>query len=177
MTITVRPAADAASAIAAVRDAVRGIDAGIPVFEVRPMSSWVSDSTWRQRLGMVLLAVFSGVALVLASIGVYGVMAYSVAQQTQEIGIRLALGATRALVVRMVLRRALLLTVTGVTIGVAAALPLAGLLGSLLFEVPPSDPAVFSTVASLLIFVGVLAGVVPALRAANTDPLQAIRSQ
>lgn len=177
MTITVRPAADTASAIAAVRDTVRGIDAGVPVFEVRPMSSWVSDSTWRQRLGMVLLAVFSGVALVLASIGVYGVMAYSVAQQTQEIGIRLALGATRALVVRMVLRRALLLTVTGVTIGVAAALPLAGLLGSLLFEVPPSDPAVFSTVASLLIFVGVLAGVVPALRAANTDPLQAIRSQ
>jgi len=177
MTITVRPAADTASAIEAVRDTVRGIDAGVPLFEIRPMSSWVSDSTWRQRLGMVLLAVFSGVALVLASIGVYSVMAYSVAQQTQEIGIRLALGATRALVLRMVLRRALLLTVAGVAIGVAAALPLAGLLGSLLFEVPPSDPAVFSTVASLLVFVGLLAGVVPALRAANTDPLLAIRSQ
>jgi putative ABC transport system permease protein len=177
MTITVRPAAGAASAIEAVRDTVRGIDPGVPVFEIRPMSTWVSDSTWRQRLGMVLLAVFSAVALVLASIGVYGVMAYSVAQQTQEIGIRLALGATRALVVRMVLRRAVLLTATGVTIGAAAALPLAGLLGSLLFEVPPSDPAVFGTVASLLIFVGLLAGAVPALRAANTDPLLAIRGQ
>ncbi|MGB9454473.1 MAG: ABC transporter permease [Bryobacteraceae bacterium] len=177
MTITVRPAADTASAIEAVRDTVRGVDAGVPVFEVRPMASWVSDSTWRQRLGMVLLAVFSGVALVLASIGVYGVMAYSVAQQTQEIGIRLALGATRALVLRMVLRRALLLTIAGVTIGGATALPLAGLLGSLLFDVPPSDPAVFAAVASLLLLVGLLAGVVPALRAANTDPLLAIRSQ
>jgi putative ABC transport system permease protein len=177
MTITVRPAADNASALDAVRDAVRGIDAGVPVFEVRPMSSWVSDSTWRQRLGMVLLAVFSGVALVLASIGVYGVMAYSVAQQTQEIGIRLALGATRALVLRLVLRRAFLFTVAGVTFGIAAAVPLTELLGSLLFEVPPTDPKVFGAVAALLVFVGLLAGAIPALRAANTNPLLAIRNQ
>jgi putative ABC transport system permease protein len=94
MTITVRPARDPVRALQAVRDTVREINPGVPVFQVRPMSSWVNDSTWRERLGMVLFAVFSSVALVLASIGVYGVMAYSVAQQTQEIGIRLALGAS-----------------------------------------------------------------------------------
>ena len=181
MTITVRPAADAASALQAVRDTVRDIDPGVPVFQVRPMSSWVNDSTvndstWRQRLGMVLFAVFSGVALVLASIGVYGVMAYSVAQQTQEIGIRLALGATRALIMRLVLRRALLLTVSGVAIGLAAALPLARLLGALLFQVWASDPAVLGAAVALLISTGALAGAIPALRAANTDPLLAIRN-
>jgi len=182
MTITVRPAADAASALQAVRDTVRDIDPGVPVFQVRPMSSWVNDSTvndstWRQRLGMVLFAVFSGVALVLASIGVYGVMAYSVAQQTQEIGIRLALGATRALIMRLVLRRALLLTVSGVAIGLAAALPLARLLGALLFQVWASDPAVLGAAVALLISTGALAGAIPALRAANTDPLLAIRNR
>jgi len=181
MTITVRPAAAAAGALQAVRDTVRDIDPGVPVFQVRPMSSWVNDSTvndstWRQRLGMVLFAVFSGVALVLASIGVYGVMAYSVAQQTQEIGIRLALGATRALIMRLVLRRALLLTVSGVAIGLAAALPLARLLGALLFQVWASDPAVLGAAVALLISTGALAGAIPALRAANTDPLLAIRN-
>jgi ABC-type antimicrobial peptide transport system permease subunit len=126
---------------------------------------------------VVLFAVFSGAALVLASIGVYGVMAYAVAEQTKEIGIRLALGATRALVVRLVLRRALLLTVSGVAIGIAAAIPLAGLLGALLFQVRPSDPAVLGAAAALLIFTGAVAGAIPALRAANTDPLLAIRNQ
>jgi predicted permease len=177
MTITVRPAADAASAIRAVRDTVRGIDPGVPVFQVRPMSSWVKDSTWRPRLGVVLFGVFSGVALVLASIGTYGVMAYSVAQQTQEIGVRLALGASRAQVMRFVLRRALLLTVSGVAIGIAAALPLTGLLGALLFQVRPSDPGVLCAAAAVLIFSGALAGAIPALRAANTDPLLAIRNR
>jgi len=177
MTITVRPAADTASAIRAVRETVRSVDPGVPVFQIRPMSSWVEDSTWRPRLGVVLFAIFSGVALVLASLGVYGVMAYSVAQQTQEIGIRMALGATRVRVLRLVLRRALLLTVSGVAIGIAAALPLTGLLGALLFEVRPSDPAVLGAATALLILTGALAGVIPALRAANTDPLLAIRNR
>jgi len=177
MTLTVRPAAGAASALAAVRETIHRIDPGVPIFQVRPMASWLDDSTWRQRLGVVLLAVFSCVALVLASSGVYGVMASSVAQQTQEIGIRLALGATRALVLRLVLRRALLLTVAGVATGVAAALPLTGLLGAMLFQVRPFDPAVFGSVAAVLMLVGLLAGTVPALRAANTDPMLAIRNQ
>jgi putative ABC transport system permease protein len=139
MTITVRPAGGAASAIQAIRDTVRGIDPEVPIFQVRPMLSWLKDSTWRSRLGVVLFAVFSGAALLLASIGVYGVMAYAVAQQTQEIGIRLALGATRPLVMRFVLLRALMLTVSGVVIGLVAALPLTGLLGALLFQVRPFD--------------------------------------
>jgi putative ABC transport system permease protein len=175
MTITVRPAASAPSAIQAVRKAVRVADPGVPAFQVRPMSSWVSDSTWRSRLGVVLFAVFSGVALALASIGIYGVMAYSVTQQTREIGIRLALGATRALVMRFVLLRALLLTIAGVGIGVAASFPLTGLLGALLFQVRPFDLTVMSAAVALMIFTGALAGAIPALRAANTDPLLAIR--
>ena len=177
MTITVRPAGGAASAIQAIRDTVRGIDPGVPVFQVHPMSSWLNDSTWRSRLGVVLFAVFSVVALVLASIGVYGVMAYSVAQETQEIGIRLALGATRPLVMRFVLLRALTLTVSGVFIGLAAALPLTHLLGALLFQVRPSDPALLGAVMVLVVFTGALAGAIPALRAANTDPLLAIRNR
>jgi predicted permease len=175
MTLTVRPAADAATAIRALRDTVRGIDPGVPIFQVRPMASWVEDSTWRSRLSVVLFAVFSGVALVLASIGIYGVMAYSVAQQTQEIGVRMALGATRLLVMRLVLKRALLLTVSGIAIGIAAALALTGLLGALLFHVRPADPAVMGAAAGLLILAAALAGAIPALRAANTDPLRAIR--
>jgi putative ABC transport system permease protein len=111
------------------------------------MSSWLKDSTWRSRLGVVLFAVFSGVALLLASIGVYDVMAYAVAQQTQEI-----------------------------VIGLVVALPLTGLLGALLFQVRPFDPALLGAVMALVVFTGALAAAIPALRAANTDPLLAIRN-
>ena len=198
MTITVRPAADAASALQAVR-LIEMIAPARSAAPPVPMGRMAAITFTRKAAGALRLRIrerllrelasdpgvkrrgwlgaLAGAAVVLASIGVYGVMAYSVAQQTQEIGIRLALGATRALIMRLVLRRALLLTVSGVAIGLAAALPLARLLGALLFQVWASDPAVLGAAVALLISTGALAGAIPALRAANTDPLLAIRNR
>ena len=113
MTLTVQPARDAGSAVQAVRNVVRGIDPSVPVYEIRPMSEWLNDSIWRIRLSTVMLAIFAGVALALAAVGVYGVMAYSVLQRTREIGIRLALGSTRGGVLRLVLQQVSLLSAAG----------------------------------------------------------------
>jgi putative ABC transport system permease protein len=175
MTITAQPAADTASAVRAVRDTVRSIDRGIAVNQVRPMAQWLNDSTWRVRLSMVLLALFAGVALILAGIGVYGVMAYSVAQRTQEIGIRLALGATPSGVLRLVMGQASLLGLIGIVVGLLVAIPLGGLLSALLFQVSPADAGVLIAVSAVLILVALVAGGIPAMRAAATDPMQAIR--
>jgi putative ABC transport system permease protein len=175
MTITVQPAADTAGAVRAVRDAVNSIDRGVAVNQVRPMAQWLNDSTWRARLSMVLLALFAGVALILAGIGVYGVMAYSVAQRTQEIGIRLALGATPSGVLQLVMGQASLLGLIGIVLGLVVAVPLGGLLSALLFQVSPADAGVLTAVSAALILVALVAGGIPALRAAATDPMQAIR--
>ena len=118
MTITASPRADTASAIRAVQNAVRDIDPGVPVFRVRPMAEWLHQSTWRTRLSMVLLSVFAGMSLLLATVGVYGIMAYSMTQRKQEIGIRIALGATRGGIMRLALRQAVLLSVTGIALGI-----------------------------------------------------------
>ncbi len=175
MTMTVQPAADTASAVHAVRDAVRSIDRGVAVNQVRPMAQWLNDSTWRARLSVVLLALFAGVALILAGIGVYGVMAYSVAQRTQEIGIRLALGATPSGVLKLVMGQASLLGLIGIVLGLIVAIPLGGLLSALLFHVSPADAGVLAAVSAVLILVALIAGGIPAMRAAATDPMQAIR--
>ena len=177
MTITARPRADTASAIQAVQNAIRDIDPGVPVFRVRPMAEWLHQSTWRTRLSMVLLSVFAGMSLLLASVGVYGIMAYSMTQRKQEIGIRIALGATRGGIMRLALRQAVLLSVTGIALGILLALPLTRLLGSLLFQVSPSDGQALTAVAAALIVAGLAAAAIPAARAANTDPLQAMRSE
>ena len=175
MTATVTPRFGDAQAVAAVRNIVHRLDAGVPVYTVRPMRDWTRDSTWRQRLATWLLGLFAGVALLLAGIGIYGVMAYSVSQRTQEIGIRLALGSTPAGVLRLVLRQAVILSVIGIAVGIAIALPAMGLLRAILFQVSPTDGVVFSLAALLLAGVGLAAGAFPAFRAAQTDPLEAIR--
>jgi predicted permease len=175
MTITVTPARGDAEAIAAARNVVRTLDVGVPVFTVRPMRDWMRDSTWRQRLATWLLGLFAGVALLLAGVGIYGVMAYSVAQRTQEIGIRMALGATPAGVLKLVLRQAVLLSLIGIGIGVVVGLPVMGLLRSILFQVSPSDGGVIGMAVLVLAGVGLAAGAFPAFRAAQTDPLEAIR--
>jgi putative ABC transport system permease protein len=175
MAITVRPSGPEASAIAAVRGVVRSLDPGIPVYGVRPMTGLLDDSTWRARLSSLLLGLFAGVALVLAGIGIYGVMAYSVAQRTQEIGIRLALGATPGGVLRLVLRQACLLCGLGIVLGITAGLPVMGYLRAVLFQVSPTDGVVFVLAAVVLAAVGLAAGALPSLRAARTDPMEAIR--
>ncbi|HME08099.1 MAG TPA: ABC transporter permease [Bryobacteraceae bacterium] len=177
MTITARPRADTASAIQAVQNAVREIDPGVPVFRIRPMADWLHQSTWRTRLSVILLSVFAGMSLILASVGVYGIMAYSMTQRRQEIGIRIALGATRGAIMSLTLRQAGVMSGIGVVLGILLALPVIRLLSALLFQVSPFDGEVLIAVAVALVAIGLAAAAIPAFRAANIDPSEAIRSE
>jgi predicted permease len=157
-----------------IQEAVRQVT-GLPVTDVQLMSEVVSLSTSRQRLNMLLMTVFGGAALLLAAIGIYGLMAYSVQQRSQEIGIRMALGAEAERVRRMVIRQGMLLAGIGVLVGLAASLYLARLLGAILFEVKPYDPTVFVAVPVTLALIALVAVAVPAQRASRVDPLEALR--
>jgi len=137
----------------------------------------MENSTARTNFNAALLTVFAGVALLLAVVGIYGVMSYMVEQRTQEIGIRVALGADRRRVLGLVLRQGALLTGAGIAIGVAAAFGLTRLLSRLLFGVQASDPAAFGVVVVLLAVVSLAAALVPALRAARVDPVIALRNE
>jgi putative ABC transport system permease protein len=131
----------------------------------------------QERLTMVLLSVFAGAALLLAAVGIYGVIAYSVTQRTQEIGIRMALGAQRGDVLRMVVGQAALLSAAGIACGAGAALGLTRLMVGLLYEVRPADPLTFGAVAVVLAAVALLASYVPARRATRVDPVIALRAE
>jgi putative ABC transport system permease protein len=134
------------------------------------------DSLAQSRFSTLLLTVFGAIALILAAIGVYGVIAYGVAQRTREIGIRMALGAHRGDVLAMVVRHGATLAGVGLAVGLAAALALAGLLESLLYRVSPTDPPTFAAGLVVLSLVAVLAAALPARRAARTDPMVALRT-
>ncbi|HEV2445687.1 MAG TPA: FtsX-like permease family protein, partial [Candidatus Sulfopaludibacter sp.] len=159
---------------AAIQDQIRQAT-GLPVTEVRTMDEVISRSTSRERFNMLLMTVFGGSALFLAAIGIYGLMAYSVQQRTQEIGIRLALGAGTGSVRKMVVLQGMRLALAGVAVGVGAALALSHLLATFLFGVKDKDPAVFVSVAVLLSLVSLLAVWLPALRATRVDPVIALR--
>jgi ABC-type antimicrobial peptide transport system permease subunit len=148
---------------------------GLPVTNVQLMDEIVSISTSRQRVAMLLMTVFGIAALALAAIGIFGLMAYSVQQRTQEIGIRMALGADSGRVKNMVIRQGMSLVVVGVVIGLAAAYFLANVLAAVLFGVEPRDIAVFVAVPVLLVLTALFAVSVPALRASRVDPLEALR--
>jgi putative ABC transport system permease protein len=150
---------------------------GLPVSDVRTMDEIVTLSTSRQRFNMLLMAVFGGSALLLAAIGIYGLMAYSVAQRTQEIGIRLALGAGSAAVKQMIVMQGMRLALVGVVIGVAAAFGLSRFIASLLFGVKALDPIIFASIPVLLTVVALLAVWLPARRASRVDPVTALRAQ
>ena len=156
--------------------AVHDLDPNVPVADIRAMDEVVSRSTAQRRLTMLLLTAFAGLALVLAAVGVYAVISYSVSQRTQEIGIRMALGAARSAVMRMVLGQALTLAAIGVAAGAGGAWMLTRLMQKLLFGVEPSDPVTFAAVAALLAAVAAAAAVVPALRATRVDPAIALRA-
>jgi len=156
--------------------AVHDLDPNVPVADIRTMSEVISDSTAERRMTMLLLVVFAGVALTLAAVGIYGVISYSVTQRTQEIGIRMALGAERATVLRMVLGQAMALAAAGVVAGGAGAWILTRLMQKLLFGVEPSDPLTFTVVALILSSVAACAAAVPALRATRVDPAAALRA-
>ena len=160
-----------------VRRTVWEIDKDQPVSDISSMEEIVSQSVARQRFSTLLLGVFASLALLLAAVGIYGVMSYSVAQRTHEIGIRIALGAQRSDVLKMTVGEGLRLVSTGLVIGLAGALILTRLMSSLLFGVSANDPTTFITISVILVSVAVLASYVPALRATRVDPMFALRYQ
>jgi putative ABC transport system permease protein len=162
---------------ASVRSTIRGIDQNAPIVWMKPMEQIMDESLWQRRLWGVLVAVFAGLALVLAAIGIYGVMSYLVSQRTREIGIRVALGASRRAVLALVIRNGFTLVIAGMFGGIAGALALSGLIKSLLFGVTPTDPATYVGVPCLLSLVAFIACYVPARRAASVDPLIALRQE
>jgi putative ABC transport system permease protein len=159
----------------AVRQVVRGIDPDLPVDEVRPFDEVVSEALSQSRFKTVLLGLFAAIALVLAAVGVYGVISYSVTQRTHEIGIRMALGAERASVLRMVVRQGMALVLTGVGVGVLLAFLASRYLATQVYGVSTSDPATFVAVPLVLAAVSLLANYLPARRATAVDPLEALR--
>jgi putative ABC transport system permease protein len=159
------------------REAVHSLDPGQPIVKVRTMEDNIAASVVQPKFRATLLGVFSGVALVLAAIGIYGVIAYSVAQRTREIGIRMTLGADRGAVLRLILGQGLLFAMIGVTLGLAAAFGLTHFLKSFLFEVSAFDPITFTTAAVVLLTVVLAASWIPARRATRVDPIVALREE
>ncbi len=177
MYFGVRTAVDPASLISGVRAVIRGLDPELPLDAVGTVDALVSSSLSQRRFAMLLMAIFAGLALVLAMVGIYGVISYSVTQATQEIGIRMALGARSGDVLRIVFGYAGVLMAAGLALGIVAALATGRLLASQLFEVKPTDPMTYAAVASALLATGMLACTIPALRAMRVDPLVALRNE
>jgi putative ABC transport system permease protein len=173
--IALRTKADPLSLASAVRYEVWGVDKDVPIANVRTMEQMLADSITRERFNVLLLAIFAGLALALALVGIYGVMSYTVAHSTREIGIRMALGARPQDVLKLVVGQGLVLTLVGVGAGVAGAFALTRLMKSLLFGVTATDPLTFVGVSVVLIVVAVLACYLPARRATKVDPLVALR--
>jgi putative ABC transport system permease protein len=175
--LVVRTTVDSLSLAASVRNAIWAVDKDQTVANIDSMEHIVASAVARQRFSMLLLAIFAGVALVLAAVGIYGVMSYSVAQQTHEIGIRMALGAQRGDVLKLTIGKGLRLVITGVVIGLASAFVLTRVMASLLFGVSATDPITFVTISFVLVSVAALASYIPALRATRVDPMVALRYQ
>ncbi len=177
MTVAVRTQGDALALLPALRAAVSEVDPSVPLYNLGTMQGRVMDSMAQSRFSTMLLTVFGAIALTLAAIGVYGVISYGVTQRTQEIGIRMALGAGHAHVLGMVVRHGAVLAAIGLGLGLAGALALSRLIAGLLFRVSPTDPPTFLIGTLVLSLVAVLAAALPARRAALTDPMVALRNE
>jgi putative ABC transport system permease protein len=177
LTVVARTSGDPARYVNALRSVVRSVDTDQPISQVRTMDELLEQSVGQRKLSMLLLTLFSGIALLLASVGIYGVMSYSVAQRAREIGVRIALGAERSDVLRMVLRQGMRLALAGVGLGLIAALVLTRVVASQLYEVRATDPGTFVLVASLLTAVALAANLIPALRATRVDPAVVLRDE
>ena len=177
MSVVVRARANPALLADALRNQVHSLDPNLAVADVRLMDQIVDSSVSTPRFAFALVGLFAGLAIVLAGIGTYGVISYSVSQRTQELGIRMALGAVRRDVMRLVLWHAARLAALGAAVGVVAAFALARLLRSLVFEVSTADPATFACVAAMVVVAALLAGAIPALRATAIDPMNALRAE
>lgn len=177
MAIVVRTAADPLRLAPAVRDEILAVDKAQPVYDVKTMAQIVGDSVSQPRLYMLLLGIFAGIALVLAAVGIYGVMNYSVNQRKHEIGIRMAIGAQRSDIMKMIVGQGMLLATIGVAIGVAAAFLLGRVVEMLLFGVSGRDLSTFIALPFVLVLVALLASYVPARRATRVDPMNALRAE
>ena len=177
MNLAVRTRGDAKSAMSSLQSAVWSLDKQLPVTQLKSMEQVIGESTAPRRFNMILVLAFACAALLLASIGLYGVMAYSVTQRTQEIGVRMAMGAQRLDILKMVMRWGMLLTLIGIGIGIAGALAVTRLLTEFLFGVRPTDVVTFAGVAIVLAAVALLACYVPARRATKVDPMVALRAE
>ncbi len=177
VTLVARHDGDPAAMAAAMRRVVQAQDPDMPLYEVHTMDEAIRRGLWENRMWVTLMSVFASLALIIAAVGIYGVMAYSVAQRTQEIGIRMALGAARQDVLRLIVGQALRLTVLGVGLGLAGAYAVTRLMASVLFGVSVTDPPTFIGVTVILGFSAVIAAWLPAERATRVDPMVALRSE
>jgi putative ABC transport system permease protein len=177
MYFAVRTEREPAALISGVRSAMRELDSELPLDAVATVDSLVATSLSQRRFALLLMSIFAGLALALAMVGIYGVISYAVTQATQEIGIRMALGARRMDVLRMVFRYASVLIFGGLAIGIVTALGAGRLLASQLYEVKPTDPATYAAVALALLATGLLACGIPAVRAMRVDPVVALREE
>jgi putative ABC transport system permease protein len=175
MTLVARTGVDAASLARAVKSAVWSVDHNLPVSHVDTLENTIGNATWQARFSMLLIGMFSALALALALIGIYGVMAYEVAERTHEIGIRMALGADRGGIASLIVRQSLPMAIVGIACGLGAAAGLSRLLRGMLYQIDPADPATFGGVAMLILTVATLAAVIPARRAMRVDPMVALR--
>jgi putative ABC transport system permease protein len=175
--IILRTSGDPSNLVSAVRAAVQAVDPNAPVSRIRTLSDIVDESTAPRRLSVLLLSSFAGLALALAAVGIYGVMSYTVTQRTQEIGIRIALGAARGDIFKLVVGGGMTLLVIGIAIGLSGALYLSRFLGTMLFQVRPTDLLTFVSVPAILAAIGLAACILPARRATSVDPILALRME
>jgi putative ABC transport system permease protein len=175
LSLTLRTSLPASTLEAQIRGAIQSVDPGLPVFSVMSMDEVVGASLASRRFSASLVAGFAGVALLLASIGIYGLLAYMVGQRSREIGLRMALGAGRGDVLKLVLQKGVALAIAGIVAGLIAAALSASFMASLLYGVRPRDPGVFMLVPLLLLVVAITASYIPAWRATKVDPSVALR--
>jgi putative ABC transport system permease protein len=175
MSLLVRAAGEPSSIVAAVRGQVQSLEKNLPVSNPMPMREWIGNSLYAARMGALLLGVFAALALVLASIGLYGVMSFAVSQRTRELGIRMALGAQAKDVFNLVLRQGMGLIVCGLVLGLGVSVAVTRLLTSFLYGISPTDGITFAAIPIVLAIVAGLACCIPARRATNVDPLVALK--
>jgi len=178
--LVARAASDPAALASAVRAAIQSVDKDQPIYRVRTMDEWVAESVAQKRFSTLLLGLFAAVAMILAAVGLYGVMSYAVTQRTHEIGVRMAMGAQRRDVLKLVVRQGMLIALGGVTLGLGASLAMAKLISgfsNLLFGVRATDTTIFLVIPLLLIGVAFVACYLPARRATRVEPLIALRGE
>jgi ABC-type antimicrobial peptide transport system permease subunit len=177
VTVVMHTTRDPFAAVADARRGIKELDPDLALSSIKTLDQVVSESVAQPRFYMVLLAVFAGVAVLLSAIGIYGVIAYLVGQRSREIGIRLALGASQATVIRMIARDGAIMTAAGIGVGLLGAFALTRSMTALLFDVKPSDPVTYLAVTALLAAVALAASCIPALRAAHVDPALTMRAE